>query len=90
MNTIHVANGDYAVQSFTEALKLAERDDLVVGPLRDIDDSSFNRAAFWRQVLNSAKDFEKTISRSNRRCSVASRAAKRRSSSGTARAPAIS
>jgi hypothetical protein len=66
MNTIHVANGDCAAQSLTQALKYAERedrvialrDDLAVGPLRDIDDSSFNRAAFWRQVLNSAKDFE--------------------------------
>jgi hypothetical protein len=66
MNTIHVANGDFAAQTLTQALRLAEReervialrDDLAVGPLRDIDDSLFNRAAFWRQVLNSARDFE--------------------------------
>jgi hypothetical protein len=66
MNTIHVANGDYAAQTLAKTLKLAERDervialrdDLAVGPLRDIDDSLFNRAAFWRQVLNSARDFE--------------------------------
>ncbi|WP_277184861.1 DUF1835 domain-containing protein [Caballeronia sp. BR00000012568055] len=66
MNTIHVANGDCAAQSLTQALKLAERDervialrdDLAVGPLRDIDDSSPARATFWRQVLNSAQDFE--------------------------------
>ncbi|SAK72078.1 DUF1835 domain-containing protein [Caballeronia ptereochthonis] len=66
MNTIHVANGDSAAQSLTEALRRAERedrvvtlrDDLAVGPVRDIDDSPLARAAFWRQVLNSAIDFE--------------------------------
>jgi hypothetical protein len=66
MNTIHVANGDCAAQSLTQAIRLAERedrvvalrDDLAVGPLRDVDDSPFARAAFWRQVLNSSFDFE--------------------------------
>jgi hypothetical protein len=66
MNTIHVANGDSAAHSLTEALRRAERedrvimlrDDLAVGPLRDVDDSVLARAAFWRQVLNSAIDFE--------------------------------
>jgi hypothetical protein len=66
MTTIHVANGDYAAQSLTDALKLAERDDrvialkddLAVGPLRDIDETQLARAAFWRQVLNSSADFE--------------------------------
>lgn len=66
MNTIHVASGDCAARSLTEALRLAERgdrvialgDDLAVGPIRDIDESALTRAAFWRQVLNSATDFE--------------------------------
>ena len=66
MNTIHVTNGDSAAQSLTEALRRAERDervivlrdDLAVGPIRDIDEASPARAAFWRQVLNSALDFE--------------------------------
>jgi hypothetical protein len=66
MNTIHVANGDTAAQSLTEALHRAERedhvitlrDDLAVGPIRDVDDSALTRATFWRQVLNSAIDFE--------------------------------
>lgn len=66
MNTIHVANGDSAAQSLTEALRLAERedrvltlrDDLAVGPLREIDDSPLARATFWRQVLNSNIDLE--------------------------------
>jgi hypothetical protein len=66
MNTIHVANGDVAAQSLTEALKQAERDervvtlrdDLAVGPLRDIDDSGFARATFWRLVMNSTQDYE--------------------------------
>jgi hypothetical protein len=66
MNTIHVTNGDSAAQSLTEALRRAEReervialrDDLAVGPIRDIDESSLARAMFWRQVLNSAIDFE--------------------------------
>ena len=66
MNTIHVANGDCAAQSLTEALRRAERedrvialrDDLAVGPIREIDESASARAAFWRQVLNSATDFE--------------------------------
>jgi hypothetical protein len=69
MNTIHVANGDCAAQSLVQALKFAERDervvtlrdDLAVGPLRDIDESAFARAAFWRQVLNSAFDFEEEL-----------------------------
>lgn len=66
MNTIHVANGDSAAQSLAEALRRAERedrvvtlrDDLAVGPIRDIDESALARANFWRQVLNSAIDFE--------------------------------
>jgi hypothetical protein len=66
MNTIHVANGDFAAQILTQTLRLAERDervvalrdDLAVGPLRDIDDSSLARATFWRQALNSTFDFE--------------------------------
>jgi hypothetical protein len=66
MNTIHVANGDSAAQSLTEALRLAERDervialrdDLAVGPLKDIDDSALTRAAFWRQVIYTPLDFE--------------------------------
>ncbi|SAL00675.1 hypothetical protein AWB80_07928 [Caballeronia pedi] len=66
MNTTHVTNGDYAAQALTEALRRAERDepvialrdDLAVGPLREIDESPLARAAFWRQVLNSAIDFE--------------------------------
>ncbi|GJH21562.1 DUF1835 domain-containing protein [Caballeronia sp. GaOx3] len=66
MNMIHVTNGDCAAQSLTEALRRAERDervialrdDLAVGPIRDIDESPLARATFWRQVLNSAIDFE--------------------------------
>ncbi|SAK95033.1 hypothetical protein AWB79_07180 [Caballeronia hypogeia] len=66
MNTIHVTNGDSAAQSLTEALRRADReenvialrDDLAVGPIRDIDESSLARAAFWRLVTNSAIDFE--------------------------------
>jgi hypothetical protein len=66
MNTIHVTNGDCAAQSLTEALRRAERDervialrdDLAVGPIRDIDESPLARATFWRQVLNSAVDLE--------------------------------
>ncbi|WP_321798898.1 DUF1835 domain-containing protein [Caballeronia sp. J97] len=66
MNTIHVTNGDCAAQSLTEALLRAEReeqvialrDDLAVGPIRDIDESPLARAAFWHQVLSSAIDFE--------------------------------
>jgi hypothetical protein len=66
MNMIHVTNGDCAAQSLTEALQRAERDervialrdDLAVGPLRDIDESVLARATFWRQALNSAIDFE--------------------------------
>jgi hypothetical protein len=66
MTTIHVANGDCAAQSLTEALKLAERDervialkdDLAVGPLRDVDETQLARATFWRQVLHSSADFE--------------------------------
>ncbi|MDR5835072.1 DUF1835 domain-containing protein [Caballeronia sp. LZ034LL] len=69
MNTIHVVNGDSAAQSLTEALLRAERadrvvtlrDDLAVGPIRDVDDSALTRAAFWRQVLNSAMDFEEQL-----------------------------
>ncbi|MDR5777816.1 DUF1835 domain-containing protein [Caballeronia sp. LZ065] len=69
MNTIHVVNGDSAAQSLTEALLSAERadrvvtlrDDLAVGPIRDVDDSALTRAAFWRQVLNSAMDFEEQL-----------------------------
>ncbi|SAK38892.1 hypothetical protein AWB77_00001 [Caballeronia fortuita] len=69
MNTIHVTNGDSAAQSLTEALLRAERDervialrdDLAVGPIRDIDESPLARAAFWRQVLNSAIDFENEL-----------------------------
>jgi hypothetical protein len=37
---------------------IALRDDLAVGPIRDIDESPLARATFWRQVLNSAIDFE--------------------------------
>ncbi|BAN24366.1 DUF1835 domain-containing protein [Caballeronia insecticola] len=66
MNMIHVANGDCAAQSLAEALQRAERadrvvtlrDDLAVGPLRDIDDSALTRAAFWRQILPGTIDFE--------------------------------
>ncbi|SAK94142.1 hypothetical protein AWB75_06771 [Caballeronia catudaia] len=66
MNMIHVTNGDCAAQSLAEALRRAEReervialrDDLAVGPIRDIDESPLARATFWRQVLNSAIDFE--------------------------------
>ncbi|MFM0052733.1 DUF1835 domain-containing protein [Caballeronia grimmiae] len=66
MNMIHVTNGDNAAQSLTEALRLAGRndqvialrDDLAVGPIRDVDESPVARATFWRQVWNSAVDFE--------------------------------
>ncbi|WP_250465895.1 MULTISPECIES: DUF1835 domain-containing protein [unclassified Caballeronia] len=66
MTTIHVTNGDSAALSLTEALRLADRpdrviplrDDLAVGPLRDADDTSLTRAAFWRQVLTSTNEFE--------------------------------
>jgi len=66
MNTIHVTNGDCAADTLAKALRLAERDeqvialrdDLAVGPLRDIDDSPLARAAFWRQVSNSPSDLE--------------------------------
>ena len=66
MNMIHVTNGDNAAQSLTGALRLAGRndqvialrDDLAVGPIRDVDESPDARATFWRQVWNSAVDFE--------------------------------
>lgn len=66
MNTIHVTNGDCAADALTHALRLAERtdqvialrDDLAVGPLRDIDESPVARAAFWRQVSSTPADIE--------------------------------
>ncbi|MDR5737273.1 DUF1835 domain-containing protein [Caballeronia sp. LZ016] len=66
MNLIHVTNGDSAARSLTEALLLAGRDDqvialrddLAVGPIRDVDESPVARATFWRHVWNSAVDFE--------------------------------
>ncbi|GAB3629097.1 DNA repair protein [Pandoraea terrae] len=58
MNTIHVVCGDVAAQQLRAALALAQRadpvlvlrDDLAVGPLREIDETERQRAAFWHRV----------------------------------------
>ncbi|SEJ99950.1 DUF1835 domain-containing protein [Paraburkholderia diazotrophica] len=58
MSTIHITNGDVAAESLRQALShagradavLALRDDLAVGPLRDIDEAPHLRADFWRRV----------------------------------------
>jgi hypothetical protein len=60
MSTIHVTNGDHAANALREALQLAHReehaiglkDDLAVGPLRNIDEAPDTRGGFWRHVLN--------------------------------------
>ncbi|SAL63166.1 DUF1835 domain-containing protein [Caballeronia telluris] len=59
MSIIHVTNGDHAADTLREALKLAGRDepvvalkdDLAVGPIRNVDDAPDTRATFWRHVL---------------------------------------
>ena len=67
MSIIHVTNGDHAADTLREALKLAERDervialkdDLAVGPLKNVDDAPDTRIAFWRHVLTrDSIDFE--------------------------------
>lgn len=58
MNTIHVVCGDVAAQQLRAALTLAQcadpvlvlRDDLAIGPLREIDETERQRAAFWQRV----------------------------------------
>ncbi|AKM30387.1 hypothetical protein AB870_10125 [Pandoraea faecigallinarum] len=62
MNTIHVVCGDIAAQQLRAAMALAQRadpvlvlrDDLAIGPLREIDESERQRAAFWQRVMPSA------------------------------------
>lgn len=62
MNTIHVVCGDVAAQQLSAAMAqalradpvLVLRDDLALGPLRDIDDNERQRAAFWQRVLPTA------------------------------------
>ncbi|AHB75630.1 MULTISPECIES: DUF1835 domain-containing protein [Pandoraea] len=62
MNTIHVVCGDIAAQQLRAAMALAHRadpvlvlrDDLAVGPLREIDENERQRAAFWQRVMPSA------------------------------------
>lgn len=67
MSIIHVTNGDHAADTLREALKLAGRDervvalkdDLAIGPIRNVDDAPDTRAAFWRHVLaRDGIDFE--------------------------------
>ena len=63
MSIIHVTNGDHAAEPFAKPCKLAERDervialkdDLAVGPLKDVDDAPDTRATFWRHVLNARR-----------------------------------
>jgi hypothetical protein len=66
MSTIHITNGDVAADSLRTALGhagradavLALRDDLAVGPLRDVDETSLTRADFWRRVTgDTTRDF---------------------------------
>jgi hypothetical protein len=60
MKIVHIVNGDAAAESLSAALDLAGRDervialkdDLAIGPLADIDDTSTTRGTFWRQVLS--------------------------------------
>ncbi|AJP59078.1 hypothetical protein UC34_23265 [Pandoraea vervacti] len=62
MNTIHVVCGDIAAQQLRAAMAQAQRadpvlvlrDDLAVGPLREIDENERQRAAFWQRVMPSA------------------------------------
>lgn len=62
MNTIHVVCGDIAAQQLRAAMAqalradpvLVLRDDLAIGPLREIDENERQRAAFWQRVLPSA------------------------------------
>ncbi|WP_087721984.1 DUF1835 domain-containing protein [Pandoraea sp. PE-S2T-3] len=62
MNTIHVVCGDVAAQQLRAAMAqalradpvLVLRDDLAVGPLREIDENERQRAAFWQRVVPSA------------------------------------
>lgn len=62
MNTIHVVCGDVAAQQLRAAMALAHRadpvlvlrDDLAIGPLREIDENERQRAAFWQRVAPSA------------------------------------
>ncbi|MDE1181139.1 DUF1835 domain-containing protein [Paraburkholderia sp.] len=66
MTTIHLTNGDVAAESLRTALREAGRadsvqalrDDLAVGPLRGIDDTSDMRADFWQRVTGDThRDF---------------------------------
>ena len=62
MNTLHVVCGDIAAQQLRAAMAQAQRadpvlvlrDDLAIGPLREIDENERQRAAFWQRVLPSA------------------------------------
>ncbi|VVE00227.1 DUF1835 domain-containing protein [Pandoraea anhela] len=62
MNTIHVVCGDIAAQQLRAAMAQAQRadpvlvlrDDLAIGPLREIDENERQRAAFWQRVAPSA------------------------------------
>lgn len=62
MNTIHVVCGDFAAQQLRAAMALAQRadpvlilrDDLAIGPVREIDENERQRAAFWQRVAPSA------------------------------------
>jgi len=62
MNTIHVVCGDIAAQQLRAAMAQAQRadpvlvlrDDLAIGPLREIDENERQRAAFWQRVIPSA------------------------------------
>lgn len=59
MDYIHIVNGDSAAEVLRQALQhahrqdrvVALRDDLAVGPLRDVDDDATLRAGFWQRVL---------------------------------------
>ncbi|WP_153099193.1 DUF1835 domain-containing protein [Paraburkholderia hayleyella] len=70
MTPIHITHGDTAADSLRRALQLANRDgkievmrdDLAVGPLRGIDDTSEARSEFWLQVIgDTAHDLDQTL-----------------------------
>ncbi len=62
MNTIHVVCGDIAAQQLRAAMAqalradpvLVLRDDLAIGPVREIDENERQRAAFWQRVAPAA------------------------------------
>jgi len=69
--TIHVVNGDSGAAVLMQALELppedvhVHRDDLVFGPLHDVDDvEPMQRAAFWREVAGrEVIDFDRDLAR---------------------------